>query len=295
MTVYDLDRPDLAVTYDELSDSQFSKGNDLVESLAIQPNNVVLDIGAGTGRLGRKILATKLGPEGKLIGIDPLPERIRVANQKNDFSNAHYQVGSAEDLGFQADASVDVVYLSSVFHWVQDKKRALSEIHRVLKPKGKIGITTGAKELAEVTPIRQILKRILSAPKYHGLVNPDDTVSTRQGTTSTELIKLLTEAGFEVERLQIQRNLTRHRSAAVYVDFSESSSFGNYLAHVPADLRPEVRAAYVKALEALDDGHCVEAVIYGISVVARKNDELTTLLAKLLGTAAENPANRARG
>ena len=120
-------------------------------------------------------------------------------------------------------------------------------------------------------------------------------MSTRQGTTSTELIKLLMEAGFEVEKLQVKRNLTRHRNAAVYVDFSESSSFGNYLAHVPADLRSEVRAAYVKALEAIDDGHGVEAVNYGISVVARKNDELTTLLAKLLGTAAENPANRARG
>jgi len=295
MTDYHLDRPDLATTYDELSDSQFTKGSELVEALGIEEKDVVLDIGAGTGRLGRRVLGTKLGSEGKLIGIDPLPERIKVANAKNAFANGHYRVGSAEDLGFQADASVDVVYLSSVFHWVQDKKKALAEIHRVLKPKGKIGITTGAKELAETTPIRQILKRILSAPKYQGLVDPDATVSTRQGTTSTELIKLLTEGGFELEKLQVRRNVVRHRNAAVYVDFSESSSFGNYLAHVPADLRPEVRAAYVKALEALDDGHGVEGVTYGISVIARKNDELATLLAKLLGHGAESAANRARG
>ena len=295
MTEYHLDRPDLATTYDQLSDSQFAKGNDLVEALGIESKHVVLDIGAGTGRLGRTVLATKLGPEGKLIGIDPLPERIKVANAKNTSANGHYRVGSAEDLGFQADASVDVVYLSSVFHWVQDKKKALYEIHRVLRPKGKIGITTGAKELAEVTPIRQILKRILSAPKYHGLVDPDATVSTRQGTTSTELIKLLTESGFELESLQVRRNVIRHRNAAVYVDFSEASSFGNYLAHVPENLRPEVRAAYVKALEAFDDGHGIEGVNYGISVIARKSDELASLLAKLLGNAAENPANRARG
>ena len=295
MTEYHLDRPDLATTYDELSDSQFAKGSELVEALEIEPKHVVLDIGAGTGRLGRKVLGTKLDPGGKLIGIDPLPERIKVANAKNDFANGHYQVGSAEDLGFQPDASVDVVYLSSVFHWVQDKKKALNEIHRVLKPKGKIGITTGAKELAETTPIRQILKRILSAPKYDGLVDPDATVSTRQGTTSTELIKLLTEGGFELERLQVRRNVIRHRNAAVYVSFSEASSFGNYLAHVPEDLRPEVRAAYVKALEALDDGHGIEGVTFGISAIARKNDELATLLAKLLGHAAGKSANRARG
>jgi hypothetical protein len=126
-------------------------------------------------------------------------------------------------------------------------------------------------------------------------VDPDATVSARQGTTSTELIKLLTEAGFELEKLQVRRNAIRHRNAAVYVDFSEAISFGNYLAHVPENLRTEVRAAYVKALETLDDGHGIEGVNFGISVIARKNDELAGLLAKLLGHATENPATRARG
>jgi hypothetical protein len=79
------------------------------------------------------------------------------------------------------------------------------------------------------------------------------------------------------------------------VSFSEASSFGNYLAHVPEDLRPEVRAAYVKALEALDDGYGIEGVTFGISAIARKNDELASLLAKLLGNAAGKSANRARG
>jgi hypothetical protein len=126
-------------------------------------------------------------------------------------------------------------------------------------------------------------------------VDPDATVSTRQGTTSTELIKLLTESGFELERLQVRRNVIRHRNATVYVDFSEASSFGNYLAHVPDNLKQEVRAAYVKALEALDNGNGIEGVNFGISVVARKNDELAALVAKLLGKASDNPANRAQG
>ena len=273
MTVYNLDTPRLAVTYDELSDSQFTRGRELVEELGIEPHHVVLDIGAGTGRLGLQVLKTKLGPSGKLIGIDPLVDRIKVANQKNQFANGHFQVGSAEDLTFQADASVDVAYLSSVFHWVPDKKKSLSEINRVLKPNGRVGITTGAKELSSVSPISLVLKRILSAPKYRGLVNPDDTVVTRQGTTSTDLIKLLTEAGFEIERLLVRKNVTRHRSASVYVDFSESSTFGNYLEHVPEALRAEVRAAHVKALEALDGGDGIEATHYGILVVGSKGQQ----------------------
>lgn len=295
MTVYNLDTLDLALTYDEVSDSQFAKGSELVDALDIKAHHVVLDIGAGTGRLGRKVLASKLGKDGKLIGIDPLPDRIKVANEKNTSVNARYWVGSAEDLGFQADTSVDVVYLSSVFHWVQDKKRALSEIHRVLKPDGRIGITTGAKELADASPTRKVLKKVLSDPKYQGLVNPDDNVSTRQGTTVTEIIGLLHGTGFEVEQLQVRKNVTRHKSASAAVDFSESSSFGNYLAHVPAALRPEVRAAYRKALEALDDGGGIESVNYGISVVARKSNTLAAIAAKVTGDGighAEAPVQR---
>jgi ubiquinone/menaquinone biosynthesis C-methylase UbiE len=273
MTVYTLDTSDLASTYDELSDSQFKRGRTLVEDLGIESDHVVLDIGAGTGRLGLEVLRTKLGPLGKLIGIDPLEERIKIANKKNTFPNGEFRVGAAEDLSFLGDRTVDVVYLSAVFHWVPDKPKALAEIYRVLKPGGKVGITTGARELANRTVVRQTLDRILKGPKYQGRVNPDDYVTSKQGTTSTELINLLSDAGFEVETVAVRRNSTYHESGARLFDFLESSTFGNVLVHVPEELRPAARAEYIQALETIAAGKGINAVGFGIAAIARRSFE----------------------
>jgi ubiquinone/menaquinone biosynthesis C-methylase UbiE len=270
MTVYTLDTSNLATTYDDLSDSQFTRGSKLIEDLRIQPDHVVLDIGAGTGRLGLDVLRTKLGPAGKLVGVDPLEERIKIAEGKNTFPNGQFRVGSAEDLSFLGDATVDVAYLSAVFHWVPDKVKALGEIHRVLKPGGKLGITTGARELANKTVIRQTLDRVLAGPKYRDRVNPEDYVSSKQGTTATELINLLTDAGFEVDEVAVRRNSTYHESGARLVDFLESSTFGNLLVHVPEDLRASARADYVEALDAISAGKGINSVGFVLSAIARR-------------------------
>jgi len=274
MTAYDLDSATLATTYDTLSDSQFKRGSELIERLNVAPDDVVLDIGAGTGRLGLWVLENKLGATGKLIGIDPLEERIKIAERKNAFPNGKFLVGSAEDLSFLEDRTVDVAYLSAVFHWVPNKKKALAEIFRVLKPGGKIGITTGAKELANETVIRKTLDRVLAGPKYRDRVNPDDYVTSKQGTTATELIKLLSDAGFEVDEVAVRRNSTYHESGTLLVDFLESSTFGNFLVHVPEELRPSARAEYIQALDSISQGKGINSVGFGISAVARRSFEL---------------------
>jgi len=274
MTVYTLDTSNLAITYDELSDSQFTRGSKLVDDLGIAPDHVVLDIGAGTGRLGLEVLRTRLGRSGKLIGIHPLEERIKIAAKKNTFPNGEFRVGSAEDLSFLGDGTADVVYLSAVFHWVPDKPKALAEIHRVLKPGGKLGITTGARELASKTVVRQTLDRVLAGPRYRDRVNPGDYVSSKQGTTSTELITLLTDAGFEVEEVAVRRNTTYHESGAKLVDFLESSTFGNLLVHVPEDLRASARTEYIQALDAIAAGKGINALGFGISAIARRTFEV---------------------
>jgi ubiquinone/menaquinone biosynthesis C-methylase UbiE len=273
MTVYDLDSATLATTYDTLSDSQFKRGSELVERLNVDPGDVILDIGAGTGRLGLWLLENKLGATGKLIGIDPLEERIKIAERKNTFPNGKFLVGSAEDLSFLDDRTVDVAYLSAVFHWVPNKEKALSEIFRVLKPGGKIGITTGARELADKTVIRKTLDRVLAGPKYRDRVNPNDYVSSKQGTTSTELIKLLSDAGFEVDEVAVRRNSTYHESGTLLVNFLESSTFGNFLVHVPEELRPSARAEYIQALDSIGQGKGINSVGFGISAVARRSFE----------------------
>src|SRR6202023_281467 len=99
----------------------------------------VLDIGAGTGRRAAYVEQI-VGTSGRVVALDPLPLRIEIAPSRAT-SNFKARVVRAEDLSEFADASFHVVYLSSVFHWVEDKRRALDEIFRVLKADGRLGLT----------------------------------------------------------------------------------------------------------------------------------------------------------
>jgi ubiquinone/menaquinone biosynthesis C-methylase UbiE len=113
------DTPELAATYEEVSIRQFENGKQLVSALNISSGERVLDIGTGTGRLAAYV-AKIVGPSGCIVGIDPLPLRIEIAQSKS-IQKLEAHVGRAEDLSAFADATFDVVYLNSVFHWVADK------------------------------------------------------------------------------------------------------------------------------------------------------------------------------
>ena len=138
MTSLAHDSPELAQKYDRLSDSQLAGGKRLVERLSLKAGDRVLDVGCGTGRLARWI-AEIVGPSG-VVGVDPLIDRVDVARAAAP--RLSFAVGQAEDLGAFEAESFDAVSMSAVFHWVRDKPKALAEARRVLRPGGRLGLTT---------------------------------------------------------------------------------------------------------------------------------------------------------
>jgi ubiquinone/menaquinone biosynthesis C-methylase UbiE len=253
-----LDSSHLADTYNRLSDSQFESGQSLVERLHLHGPVRVLDVGCGTGRLALWA-ATTLADGSHVVGVDPLPERIALANSirlhselyaSSARSKVTFAVGGAEDLHAFDDASFDAVYLSAVFHWVADKPRALAEFRRVLRPGGRLGITTNPRELLPLTTLQSVTRTVLAKPPYAGLVDANDFAPGRNGVTTTELLSLLVKADFAIAETAIQRRIRYHKTGAQVVEFIDSSSFGNYLSHVPSDLRDRARRDLAEAFEA---------------------------------------------
>ncbi len=266
MTSFAHDSRDLAETYDRLSDSQFESGKALVGRLGIGAGDHVLDVGCGTGRLSRWI-AEHLGPGGAVVGIDPLADRIAIAKTRSP--GISFDVGHAEDLRAFPDQSFDAVCLSAVFHWLRDKPKALAEIRRVLRPGGRLGITTMPRELFVTSTTVVLCGSVLGRPPYKDRVDPTQ-IALRQHVTLTEIVNMLLESQLELVELSVSERVRTHASGLDVVDFIESSSFGNLLALVPEDLRASLRADLAAAFDARKTAEGITLHQYGARVLARR-------------------------
>jgi ubiquinone/menaquinone biosynthesis C-methylase UbiE len=121
---------------------------------ALQPGEKVLDVGCGTGVLAQRA-AGIVGPAGAVVGIDPAPDMIRVAQQTptSRSSPARFRLGVIENLPFDAE-SVDVVFASLVLHHLPpDVRRAgLREVHRVLRQGGRLVVVDFDRRRSQVSP-----------------------------------------------------------------------------------------------------------------------------------------------
>jgi ubiquinone/menaquinone biosynthesis C-methylase UbiE len=111
---------------------------DLVELLQIQRGARVLDAGTGTGVTARAA-AERAGPEGLVVGIDPSVPMLAKAESAG--GGPRYVAAAAIDLPF-SDAGFDNVTATFVITLFQRYDTALFDILRVLKPGGRMGITT---------------------------------------------------------------------------------------------------------------------------------------------------------
>ncbi len=104
----------------------------------VSKGETVLDIGCGAG-VDTFVAAILVGPEGRVTGIDLIPEmvdRARTNLEKTSLKNVTFQEGSAEQLSL-SDRAFDVVISNGVFNLIPDKAKALKEVFRVLKPSGR--------------------------------------------------------------------------------------------------------------------------------------------------------------
>jgi arsenite methyltransferase len=106
----------------------------------IDPGDTVLDIGCGAG-MDLMLAARRTGPSGKAIGVDMTPSMLELAKRgalkTSLWQNTEVRRGLAEELPL-ASESVDVVMSNGVLNLSPDKDRAFHEIHRVLRPGGRL-------------------------------------------------------------------------------------------------------------------------------------------------------------
>lgn len=111
----------------------------LLELAAVEPGHRVLEIGCGPG--GLVLRAQRMHPDAEVVGLDPDPLALTRARRKAGRAglSVRFDQGKAGELPYP-DESFDRVLSSFMFHHLDDgeKRRALAEVRRVLRPGGQL-------------------------------------------------------------------------------------------------------------------------------------------------------------
>ena len=181
---------DIGYSIEEIKDlpsdiSEFSLGCGNPVALSdIKEGEVVLDIGSGGG-LDVFLASKKVGPEGKVIGLDMTEQMVEKSRKnaiKGNYNNVEFKLGEAEDIPVK-DNSIDLVMSNCVINLVPDKEKAYREIHRILK-------TSGRFVISDLVTEKELDESIIN--------NPEKLVACVGGAlTEKEYIGAIKKSGFK--------------------------------------------------------------------------------------------------
>jgi ubiquinone/menaquinone biosynthesis C-methylase UbiE len=142
----DYDTTDIPVAYDRGRDhgpEVLRLWMNVVSSrVGDQPINAVLDLGCGTGRF-TEALAAHFGAE--VVGVDPSKKMLEQARGKLRDRRVRYELGRGEAIPLP-DGSVDLIFMSMIFHHFEDPARAAVECRRVLRDGAAAFLRAGTRE-----------------------------------------------------------------------------------------------------------------------------------------------------
>ena len=131
-------------------------GAGVIELLAPEAGERVLDLGCGTGHLTAQIAAH--GAE--VVGIDHSPEMIATA--RRHYPQLRFEVAAGESFHF--DEPFDAVFSNAAIHWMRDQRAVASSIWQALKPAGRFVAEFGGR--GNIRSIETALRRAIREAGY---------------------------------------------------------------------------------------------------------------------------------
>lgn len=163
----------------------------LAQEFELRPGRIVVDVGAGTGKLTRDLL-----PFGaKVLAVEPVPSMRTVF--RAFVPGARVMNGTAEHLPLP-DHSVDLITAGQSWHWF-DQRKALREFARVLRPGGGVALLYNFQDARAIWVLRVWKDLGLRPPRIPGYRRPPIAVSVRRDVRYTRIRRLVFPEPTEVQ------------------------------------------------------------------------------------------------
>jgi ubiquinone/menaquinone biosynthesis C-methylase UbiE len=145
-----------------------------LDLLGVAPGSHVLDVGCGSGAVTRD-LARRVGPTGRVVGLDPSPGFLTVARELVErdglADTVELRLGDARALPVP-DREFDVALAVTALAHTPQAERAIPELTRVVRPGGRVGIfDLDGDGVILAHPDRALTRRIVAASSDHLIVN----------------------------------------------------------------------------------------------------------------------------
>lgn len=147
-----------ADSYNRSSLWQQEINQQLISSHSFKGNEIILDIGSGTGQLTNSL--AELLPQGYVVGIDHSENMIEYAKNKFERQNLKFLRMNAEQLGFYK--KFDVIVSTFCLHWIPDKEKFFKNLSFYLKKNGKIYFIIPFENIT----LRNIRKKLMKQAKW---------------------------------------------------------------------------------------------------------------------------------
>lgn len=215
------DASDLACFNDDYTNLKgYNKNADLklgcgvpTEVAAIASGDVVLDLGSGAGN-DAFVARAIVGERGKVLGLDMTEAMIEKARRNAEalgYVNVEFRLGEIEKMPVQSE-SIDVVISNCVLNLVPDKRKAFSEIYRVLKQDGHFSVSDIVLSGALPSGLQE------AAEMYVGCVSG--------AIEREEYLRIIHESGFRNIEVRVEKPIALPREAlAKYLSDTEIKDF----------------------------------------------------------------------
>jgi trans-aconitate 2-methyltransferase len=253
-----------AGVYHRVSTPQLDWGLVVLERLPLRGDEVVLDVGCGTGLLTAKLLERL--PNGRALAIDQSANMVRTAREYlAPRFGRRVAIAQADASALPFRGIADAIFSTATFHWVLDHDRLFASLFTALKPGGRVVAQCGGGANLERTHERclRLMRDPAFAPHFATWSNPWEFADA--ATTARRLER----AGFVEIETNVQASLVVQPDAPTYREFVEHVICRPHLQYL-ADA--ELRARFMNRLteEAAADSPPFELDYWRLNLSARK-------------------------